>query len=99
MAEKKTKKAAGAPKKRRKLAGKSIGLEPKELASAPKPNNVSDLENLIEQDGGKVLASYQEGFGGHWLILAALPIAQIEPTPYQRNLSDAHVRKLESVLA
>ena len=99
MAEKKTKKAAGAPKKRRKLPGKSIGLEPKELTSAPKPNNVSDLENLIEQDGGKVLASYQEGFGGHWLILAALPIAQIEPTPYQRNLSDAHVRKLESVLA
>jgi ParB family chromosome partitioning protein len=99
MAEKKTKKAAGAPKKRRKLAGKSIGLEPKELTSAAKPNNVSDLENLIEQDGGKVLASYQEGFGGHWLILAQLPIAQIEPTPYQRNLSDAHVRKLESVMA
>jgi ParB family chromosome partitioning protein len=31
--------------------------------------------------------------------MAALPVEQVEPTPYQRNLSDAHVRKLESVIA
>ena len=99
MAEKKTKKNAGAPRKRRKLAGKSLGLEAKELTSAPKPNNVSDLQDVIEHDGGKVLASYREPFGGQWLVMAALPIDQVEPTPYQRNLSDAHVRKLESVMA
>jgi ParB family chromosome partitioning protein len=28
-----------------------------------------------------------------------LPIDQVEPTPYQRNLSDTHVRKLEGVVA
>ena len=32
-------------------------------------------------------------------ILAALPIEKVEPTPYQRNLSDNHARKLESVIA
>ena len=31
-------------------------------------------------------------------MLAALPIALVEPTPYQRNLSDTHVRKLETVI-
>jgi ParB family chromosome partitioning protein len=31
-------------------------------------------------------------------VLSALPIELIEPTPYQRNLSEAHVRKLEAVI-
>ena len=31
-------------------------------------------------------------------MLAALPNELVEPTPYQRNLSDAHVRKLEGVI-
>ena len=31
-------------------------------------------------------------------MLAALPIELVEPTPYQRNLSDTHVRKLEAVI-
>src|SRR4249920_422698 len=31
-------------------------------------------------------------------MLVALPIELVEPTPYQRNLSDMHVRKLEAVI-
>ena len=63
------------------------------------PGDVGDLQAAIEEDGGKVLASYREPFGGHWLVMAALPIEKVEPTPYQRNLSDSHARKLESVIA
>ena len=99
MAEKKATKKPGAPRKRRKLAGKSIGLEARELLTTAAPNDVGDLQAAIEDDGGKVLASYREPFGGQWLVMAALPIEKVEPTPYQRNLSDAHVRKLESVIA
>jgi ParB family transcriptional regulator, chromosome partitioning protein len=99
MVEKKPKRKPGAPRKRRKLAGKSLGLEPKEIAAGSAPNNIGALEQAIESDGGKVLAFYREPFGGQWLIMAALPIEKVEPTPYQRNLSDAHVRKLESVIA
>jgi ParB family transcriptional regulator, chromosome partitioning protein len=87
------------PRKRRKLAGKSIGLEAKEILTTATPGNVGELQEAIEKDGGKVLASYREPFGGHWLIMAALPIEKVEPTPYQRNLSDSHARKLESVIA
>jgi len=99
MAEKKAKKKPGVPRKRRKLAGKSIGLEAKEILTTATPGNVGELQEAIEKDGGKVLASYREPFGGHWLIMAALPIEKVEPTPYQRNLSDSHARKLESVIA
>jgi ParB family chromosome partitioning protein len=99
MAEKKIKKNSGAAKKRRKLAGKSSGLEANELVAAAKPALVLELENQITADGGNVLAAYREPFGGHWLTLAALPIDKVAPTPYQRNLSDTHARKLESVIA
>jgi ParB family transcriptional regulator, chromosome partitioning protein len=99
MAEKKAKRKPGAPRKRRKLAGKSIGLEAGELLTTATPSDVGYLQAAIEEDGGKVLASYREPFGGHWLIMAALPIEKVAPTPYQRNLSDSHARKLESVIA
>jgi ParB family chromosome partitioning protein len=99
MPQKKAKKSPGAPRKRRKLAGQSSGLAPKDLTSVSSPNAVDELKRSIEQDGGEVLATYREPYGGHWLVTAALPIEQVEPTPYQRNLSDAHVRKLESVIA
>ena len=71
----------------------------KELLSATPPNSVAALQDAIDQDGGTVLTTYREPFGDHWLIFAALPIDQVEPTPYQRNLSDTHARKLESVIA
>jgi ParB family chromosome partitioning protein len=99
MAEKRAKRKPGAPRKRRKLAGKSIGLEARELLTTATPSDVGYLQAAIEEDGGKVLASYREPFGGHWLIMAALPIEKVAPTPYQRNLSDSHARKLESVIA
>ncbi|HSK28900.1 MAG TPA: ParB N-terminal domain-containing protein, partial [Candidatus Limnocylindria bacterium] len=93
------KKGSAAPRKRRKLAGQSTCLSAKELAASAPPSAVEALHQAIDNDGGTVLASYREPFGGHWLLLAALPIDQVEPTPYQRNLSDAHVRKLEGVMA
>jgi ParB family chromosome partitioning protein len=98
MAERSAQKKTTGPRKRRKLAGKSTGLQPKELATSP-PGAVEELQEAIDRDGGKVLAAYRDPFGGHWLVLAALPIEQVEPTPYQRNLSDAHARKLEGVIA
>lgn len=99
MAEKKARKKSGAPRKRRKLAGKSTGLSANELTTSSAPSAVEDLQSAIDKDGGKVLASYREPYSGHWLALAALPIDQVEPTPYQRNLSDTHARKLEGVIA
>ena len=98
MAEKTAKKKSGSRTKRRKLAGKSTGLMPNELAGTAPPA-IESLQRAVEEDGGRVISSYREPFGGQWLIMASLPIRQVEPTPYQRNLSDTHVRKLETVIA
>src|ERR1041385_4547119 len=99
MAEKRSKKKSGGPRKRRKLAGKSTGLASTDLLSTDAPRDLEELQRAVAEDGGKVLATYREPFGGQWLLLAALPIEQVEPTPYQRNLSDTHARKLEGVIA
>jgi ParB family transcriptional regulator, chromosome partitioning protein len=99
MAEAKTRKKPGAARKRRKLAGNSTALGPTELLEGTPPDAVRELAKAIEHDGGRVLSSYREPYGGRWLVMAALPIDQVAPTPYQRNLSDAHVRKLENVIA
>ncbi|HWO43703.1 MAG TPA: ParB N-terminal domain-containing protein [Candidatus Eisenbacteria bacterium] len=98
MAEKTAVKKIGT-RRRRKLSGLSIGLGPAELTGASPPDTVRHLQSVIERDGGAVLTVYREPFGGEWLALAALPIDQVEPTPFQRTLSDAHVRKLETVIA
>ena len=60
-----------------------------------------DLDRLaarVEEDGGAVLGRYNDPFGGTPLLLAALPVAQVEPTPYQRDASDAHVKRLMNVI-
>ena len=99
MAEKRAKKKSGAPRKRRKIAGHSTGLLANELSKGTPQAAVGALQDAITKDGGEVLTTYREPFSGHWVVLASLPIDQVEPTPYQRNLSDAHARKLEGVIA
>lgn len=100
MAEKKAKKARtkSGVKRRRKPAGASTGLTAADLEAREIPEEVSELRRSVERDGGKVLGVYREPYAGRWLLMAALPIDQVEPTPYQRNLSDAHARKLETVI-
>ncbi|HEX5386526.1 MAG TPA: ParB/RepB/Spo0J family partition protein, partial [Gemmatimonadales bacterium] len=49
-------------------------------------------------DGGRVLAAYRDPLGGHWQVLAALPIDRVEPTPYQRDLSEPHVARLADAI-
>jgi ParB family chromosome partitioning protein len=85
-------------KRRRQSIGVSIGLSASDLQASAPPTSVRELQQAIEDDGGKVLAVYREPYGGQWLVLAGLPIQIVEPTPYQRNVSDTHVKKLETVI-
>jgi ParB family chromosome partitioning protein len=85
-------------RRRRKPVRASTGLAAGELQAAAPPGAVAELHRAIEEDGGKVLSIYREPYGGRWLVQAALPIDLVEPTPYQRNISDTHVRKLERVI-
>jgi ParB family chromosome partitioning protein len=58
------------------------------------PRAVSDLAARVEADGGRALAVYREPVGGHWQVFCLLPIAKVAPTPYQRDLSPAHAKRL-----
>jgi ParB family chromosome partitioning protein len=52
----------------------------------------------VEKDGGRALAVYQEPIGDHWQIFCLLPMSRVEPTPYQRDLSPTHVKRLQDVV-
>ena len=97
MAETKTAKKPRR-KKRPEGAPRSRGIAPDALASGSPPAAVARLAEAIEADGGSVLATYRDPLGGNWQIFAGLPIELVEPTPYQRDLSDAHVAKLCSAI-
>jgi ParB family chromosome partitioning protein len=57
-----------------------------------------ELAAQVARDGGRVLALYQEPVGEHWQIFCLLPRDKVEPSPYQRDLSPTHVKRLtESV--
>ena len=83
-----------AKKKKPEVAAASRGLDARRLASATPPTSVMTLARTIEDDGGSAIASYRDPLGGHWQILASLPIDRVEPTPFQRDLSEAHVERL-----
>jgi ParB family chromosome partitioning protein len=100
MAAKKTAKgAARAPAKRRaprKAKAESKGLAPRESVSDG--SRTRELAQRVEDEGGVVVGAYNEPYGGHPLVLAVLPIAKVEPTPFQRDLSEAHHKRLADVI-
>lgn len=59
---------------------------------------MSALADAVEADGGAALAAYQEPIGDHWHLFAMLPIALVQPTPYQRDLSPAHLKRMIEVM-
>jgi ParB family chromosome partitioning protein len=52
------------------------------------------LSEQVERDGGHVLAIYQEPVGEHWQIFCLLPRTKVEASPYQRDVSPTHAKRL-----
>jgi ParB family transcriptional regulator, chromosome partitioning protein len=83
--------------RRKKIAAASVGLTPAET----KDVSAGALDHLaaeLEAEGGSVLGQYNDPFGGRPLLIVALPVSSVEPTPYQRDPSDAHVKRLMAVV-
>ena len=55
---------------------------------------VQALAAQVESDGGHVLALYQEPVGDHWQIFCLLPSDKVDASPYQRDLSPTHAKRL-----
>jgi ParB family chromosome partitioning protein len=52
------------------------------------------LAETVESDGGAVIGSFRDPLGGNWQLLIALPVDRVAPTPFQRDLSEPHVKRL-----
>jgi ParB family chromosome partitioning protein len=85
---------SGRPRKRKGVKLEPTGLGPRDLRLGESPPELAELIRQVAEDGGEVLAAYREPLGGHALLFAALPIEKVERTRFQRDVSDAHVRKL-----
>jgi ParB family chromosome partitioning protein len=82
----------------RKAAAESTGLDARACVPVETTAAAAELVARIESEGGAIVGAYNDPFGGHPLVLAVLPIARVEPTPFQRDLSDAHHKRLADVI-
>jgi ParB family chromosome partitioning protein len=86
-----------APKRRPgKLApnAKARGLEAAEVAIAMDSPEVAALATLVREAGGAPIGAYHEPLGGRALMLASIPLNAVQPTPFQRDLSPTHAKRL-----
>jgi ParB family chromosome partitioning protein len=85
-------------KSKKAAAAKTRGIEATKVVGSAPPAAVVAIAERIDRDGGVVLATYRDPLGSRWQLLASLPVDVVEPTPYQRDLSDAHVARLADAI-
>jgi ParB family chromosome partitioning protein len=70
------------------------GLDAAEVAIAMDSAEIADVVALVRSAGGALIGSYREPLGGRPLVLASLPLNAVQPTPFQRDLSPTHAKRL-----
>ncbi len=91
-------KRAPARRRPRKAKPGSKGFTPAESVLETLEGPAADIKELVEKLGGNLVGQYKDPLGGHAALLAVLPIDSVEPTPFQRDLSDTHHKKLADVI-
>ncbi len=91
-------KRAPAKRRPRKAKAGTRGLTPAECRLDSLSGDAEEVRVRVEREGGIVAGSYYDPLGKSPLLVAILPIDRIEPTPFQRDLSQTHHRKLADVL-
>src|SRR5246127_2282909 len=91
-------KRAPARRRPRKAKPGTKGLGPAECRLDQPTGAAAEAAEAIAKAGGCVVGSYKEPLAGHPVLLCILPIDAVEPTPFQRDLSDAHHKRLADVI-
>jgi ParB family chromosome partitioning protein len=91
-------KRAPARRRPRKAKPGTKGLDPAECRLQEPAGAAAEAAQTVERAGGCVVGLYKDPLAGHPILLAILPIDAIEPTPFQRDLSDAHHKRLADVI-
>lgn len=89
-----------APAKRRakKAKAETRGLTPAECRLDMLSGEAEEVRERVRAEGGEIIGTYKDPLGGGALLSCILPISKVEPTPFQRDLSDAHHKKLADVI-
>src|SRR6478672_1410768 len=70
------------------------GLSAEQVRLELDASEVAPLVGEVTAAGGAAIGAYREPFSGRPLVLAALPLGAVQPTPFQRDLSPAHTKRL-----
>jgi ParB family chromosome partitioning protein len=99
-AKKKTTRAQGKTTAKKRTRGKlapgstARGLEASEVAIGLEALEIAPLVERVRSAGGAAIGAYREPLGARTLLLASLPLSAIQPTPFQRDLSPTHAKRL-----
>jgi ParB family chromosome partitioning protein len=92
-AAKRTKKSGDA-RKRLTPSKESRGPSSEEAFLPLDEPSLAPLASRVREAGGTVVGAFREPFAGKSLLLAVLPWKAVEPTPFQRDLSPTHTKRL-----
>jgi ParB family chromosome partitioning protein len=70
------------------------GLEAAEVAIPLEAAEIAALAALVREAQGAPIGAYHDPLGGRPLLLASIPLAAVQPTPFQRDLSPTHAKRL-----
>ena len=84
----------GGAKKRLTPRSEARGPAASEIPLDAESPELAALAKAVREAGGVVIGAYHEPFAGHALLLASLPRDAVEPTPFQRDLSPTHAKRL-----
>jgi ParB family transcriptional regulator, chromosome partitioning protein len=89
-------KSSSTKRARGKLApgASARGLDAADVAIAMDSAEIAEVVALIRSAGGALIGAYRDPLGGRALVLASLPLGAVQPTPFQRDLSPTHAKRL-----
>lgn len=97
---KKTARKAGTKRRSVKLGPATTrrGLASTEIVLAMDHADLAQVVASVRAAEGSTIGAYREPLSGRPLLLASLPFSAIEPTPFQRDLSPTHAKRLSGAI-
>jgi ParB family chromosome partitioning protein len=99
-AKKKTVRKVAAKRSAGRLGPASVrrGLSSSEIVLPLDDASLSKVVAAVRKADGSLIGAYREPLSGRPLLLASLPFSAIEPTPFQRDLSPTHAKRLSAAI-
>ena len=70
------------------------GLQSRDIVLSLEHKEVATLVAEVQAVGGAAIGAYHEPLSGRPMLLASLPLKAVQPTPFQRDLSPTHTKRL-----